>query len=257
MKRRGMQTGLIGVLASALLIFLSPLTIWGLTADHHAPSAFSDIPASYFSQVRLAYHIFYGHTSHGSQIVTGLQMLNAQNPTSYAVPVIQEYDWTDLGDPDWASITRGFLSSNPQTNVVMWSWCGQLSWLTASEVDAYLAQMSRLEQEFPGVVFVYMTGHLDGEGPLGTLYANNERIRSYCAANHKVLFDFADIERFDPQGTGYPYGTDRCEWCEAWCATRVCPTCEDCAHSHCFNCYQKGKAFWWMMANIAGWLPPG
>ena len=25
------------------------------------------------------------------------------------------------------------------------------------------------------------------------------------------------------------------------------------AHSHCLNCYQKGKAFWWMMARIAGW----
>ena len=38
-----------------------------------------------------------------------------------------------------------------------------------------------------------------------------------------------------------------------WCASHSCPTCGDCPHSHCFNCYQKGKAFWWMMAKIYGW----
>jgi hypothetical protein len=27
----------------------------------------------------------------------------------------------------------------------------------------------------------------------------------------------------------------------------------ECAHSHCFNCYLKGKAFWWLLARMAGW----
>ena len=150
---------------------------------------------------------------------------------------------------------RDFLASNPQINVVTWSWCGQLSWITASEVDLYLTQMSQLELEFPGIIFVYMTGHLDGGGPEGTLYANNNRIRSYCTAYNKVLFDFADIESYDPIGNYYPYGSDCCEWCETWCSNQACPPCEECAHSHCFNCFQKGKTFWWMMANIAGWQP--
>jgi len=130
-----------------------------------------------------------------------------------------------------------------------------LSWITASEVDLYLTQMSQLELEFPGIIFVYMTGHLDGGGPEGTLYANNNRIRSYCTAYNKVLFDFADIESYDPIGNYYPYGSDCCEWCETWCSNQACPPCEECAHSHCFNCFQKGKTFWWMMANIAGWQP--
>ena len=241
-----------GVLFSAIL-FMAPATGRCLTADHQGAFAFPQIPGAYFNQVRSAYRIFYGHTSHGSQIVTGLQMLNAENPGLYAPPSIQEYDWIDLGDSSWASVTRDFLAGHPEINVVMWSWCGQLSWMGAGDVDAYLSRMSRLEQEFPGVIFIYMTGHLDGEGPSGTLYANNNRIRSYCSTYNKVLFDFADIESYDPDGNGYPFESDACQWCESWCAAHACPACEECAHSHCFNCYQKGKAFWWMMARVAGW----
>jgi len=103
-----------------------------------------------------------------------------------------------------------------------------------------------------------MTGHLDGGGPEGNLYARNNQIRDYCRDNAKILFDFADIESYDPDGEYYPEESDWCYWCETWCATHDCPTgdCVDdegCAHSVCFNCYQKGRAFWWMMARLAGW----
>lgn len=255
MKKRIQHYYLTVVLILGLFFVAFPTTSWSLTADHQATSAFPNIPEPYFSQIQSNYHVFYGHTSHGSQIVTGLQMLNAQNPNLYAPPVIYDNDWTDLGDSSWPTITRDFLASNPQINMVMWSWCGQLSWITPPEVDWYLTQMAQLELEFPGIIFVYMTGHLDGGGPSETLYANNNRIRSYCAAYNKVLFDFADIESYDPIGNYYPYGSDCCEWCETWCSNQACPPCEECAHSHCFNCFQKGKTFWWMMANIAGWQP--
>ena len=97
-------------------------------------------------------------------------------------------------------------------------------------------------------------------GQSGNLHARNNQIRSYCQTNNKILFDFADIERYDPDGIHYPDGTDWCEWCETWCTSHSCPALdcvddEDCQHSVCFNCYQKGKAFWWMMARIAGWTP--
>jgi len=232
-----------------------PAISWSLTADHRSSFAFSNIPQLYFTQIQSKYRIYYGHTSHGGQIVTGLGMLAAENSSLYATPIIHEDDWTDLGDPAWPDITRTVLSHNPQVNLVIWSWCGQLSWMSAYEVDQYLAQMSRLESDYPGVIFVYMTGHLDGGGPNGMLKANNDRIRSYCSTYNKVLFDFADIESYDPTGNYFPYGSDRCEWCESWCSSQTCPACEECAHSHCFNCYQKGKAFWWMLASIEGWWP--
>ena len=96
--------------------------------------------------------------------------------------------------------------------------------------------------DYPNVKFLYMTGHLDGSGVDGNLYLRNNQIRAWCAAHGKTLFDFADIESYSPDGTYYPDGSDACEWCYTWCASNTCPDCGDCAHSHCFNCYQKGKA---------------
>ncbi|MBW2261320.1 MAG: hypothetical protein JRG91_05035 [Deltaproteobacteria bacterium] len=113
--------------------------------------------------------------------------------------------------------------------------------------------MSELEAAYPGVTFIYMTGHTDGSGADGNLRARNAQIRSWCEANGKILFDFGDIESWDPDGIYYPDISDDCGWCTDWCTGHTCPDCSSCAHSHCYNCYIKGKAFWWMMARLAGW----
>ena len=88
MKKRIQHYCLIRGLIFGLFFVAFPTTSWSLTADHQATSAFPNIPEPYFSQIQSNYRIFYGHTSHGSQIVTGLQMLNAENPNLYAPPVI-------------------------------------------------------------------------------------------------------------------------------------------------------------------------
>jgi hypothetical protein len=169
---------------------------------------------------------------------------------------IEEYS-DDLGadgDTTWAPITRNRLDQPGSTiNVVMWSWCGGVSTTSADGINTYLNTMNQLEHDYPNVKFIYMTGHLDGSGVLGNLYARNNQIREYCTTNGKLLFDFADIESYDPDGNYYPDASDACEWASDWCASHNCPDCGGCAHSHCFNCYLKGKAFWWMMARLAGW----
>jgi hypothetical protein len=157
-----------------------------IVANHQSANDFTSIPESYFNQVRSFFEIYYGHTSHGSQVITGLSMLNNEYSVMYAPPSIYDDYRIDLGDPAWESETRSYLARNAETNLVMWSWCGQLSWYSPSQVNNYLASMSDLETDFPSVTFVYMTGHLDGTGPSGTLYTNNDIIRLTALAQEKT-----------------------------------------------------------------------
>jgi len=233
-----------------------------IIAGHNAAKSLGEIPMPYFKKIRKKYKILYGHTSHGSQITTGLKMVAARDNDLFAPPYIKEVgpDLGHLGNTDWVTQTKRVLSTHPDYNVVMWSWCGGCSDNTHEGINTYLKSMEKLEREFPNIIFIYMTGHLDGSGPAGTrknglpnLRKNNAQIRAFCKRKKKVLFDFEDIESYDPNGKYYPNETDQCGWCETWCVQNACPKCTICAHSHCFNCFQKGKAFWWMMARIAGW----
>jgi hypothetical protein len=250
------------ILLATSVVLLGGQNVKAVTADHTSVPKLSSVPSSVIQQVRSQYKIFYGHTSHGSQIVTGMGMLRDVD-TLYrynegsGTLVLSETspDLGAAGDTTWVTVTRNQLnqSSNPY-NVVMWSWCGGVSSNTEEGINIYLNAMSKLEQDYPSVIFIYMTGHLDGSGPTGNLYVRNNQIRAYCTQHNKAFFDFADIESYDPDGNYYPDGSDACEWCSTWCASHACQDCSGgCAHSHCFNCHQKGRAFWWLLAGLTGW----
>ena len=96
-----------------------------------------------------------------------------------------------------------------------------------------------------------------------------EYVKAVCIANNMVLFDFADIESYDPDWNYYlDLGcNDNCDysggnWAANWCGNNpssdLCASCS-CAHSQSLNCNLKARAFWWMMARLAGWpgVAPG
>jgi uncharacterized repeat protein (TIGR01451 family) len=250
----------------------------------HTCTGLDAIPEYWMERAKERLRISYGHTSHGSQPISGMGVLMAgplnvnglyDFNTNGAVmtDVLSIADGTpsgDLGNPDrttWATRTREYLNgSGNDRNVVVWSWCGQAD-TTAENIDLYLNLMDDLERDYPEVTFVYMTGHLNGTGETGGLNQRNNQIRDYCVANGKILFDFADIESYDPDGDYYldRGADDGCNydggnWADEWCAAHpddpLCEPCE-CAHSEALNCNLKARAFWWMMARVAGWSGAG
>ena len=240
------------------------------------------IPSEWIAAAKSDLHIAYGHTSHGSQVTDGMTGLVSFKGNTYAwnnggtngVLDLHDYAMTgDLGNPDrtsWADRTRTYLAENTDVNVIIWSWCGQVSTATEADINTYLNLMTGLEEDFPGVTFVYMTGHLDGTGLTGNLHLRNEQIRDYCSTNKKFLYDFADIESYNPDGMyfGDKKPNDNCDydsdgngtvdanWAIEWQNTHTLGvdwySCSS-AHSQPLNANMKAYAAWHLWARIAGW----
>ncbi len=249
---------------------------------NHENTNLSDIPEQYIVAAKKDLHIVYGHTSHGSQLITGMTGLVSfkgnlyawKHEDSDATLDIHDYGMPgDLGNPDrvtWEKETRDYIANNPKVNVVIWSWCGEVSSASEADISTYLNLMDGLEKDFPNIRFVYMTGHLDGTGLSGNLHIRNEQIRKYCNDNNKILYDFEDIESYDPDGTyfGDKKPNDNCDydsdnngskdanWAIQWQNSHTENTdwysCSS-AHSQPLNANQKAYAAWWLWARLAGW----
>ncbi len=264
---------------------LDPVLSDGFIVDHLCTDI-NAIPESAIEAAKTNLHIAYGHTSHGSQIITGMNALDAfmggeglytwNEGGSGGALDLQDTPFSgasDLGNPDrvsWAQATRDYLDTHPECNVVIWSWCGQVSDASEEDVLTYLNLMNQLEIDYPGVAFVYMTGHLDGTGLAGNLHQRNEQIRSYCRQYEKILYDFADIESYDPDGEEYLslLANDNCDydsdgdqirdanWALQWQDVHISGTdwylCYP-AHTQALNGNLKAYAAWWLWSRLAGW----
>jgi hypothetical protein len=240
------------------------------------------VPEEAILSAKETLYIAYGHTSHGSQLTTGMTVLPEFKENNSGT--IGLYNWSssgndgtlhlaepfggDLGNPDfttWAGSTSTYLDAHPECNVIIWSWCGQVSGASEENINTYLSLMNDLEGNYTDVKFVYMTGHTDGSGLEGTLHIRNSQIRDYCLANNKILYDFEDIESYDPDGNyfGDKNVNDACNWNNGTHSGNWALDWQEAhpdewyncysAHSQALNANMKAYSAWWLWARLAGW----
>jgi len=286
---RALRLGFVWI-AALTLLGASIATGEGILIDHQDTDLTALLPEA-IGQAKAELHIGYGHTSHGSQVTDGMTGLVGfingggfglsyptdtfawnRGGTGGALDLHDYFKSGDLGNPDrttWAGRTRDYLDdpAHDDVNVILWSWCGQAD-TSAANIDLYLNTMNQLEIDYPRVSFVYMTGHVNGCSTTGNLFYRNQQIRDYCLANEKILYDFADIESYDPNGAYYgdKRVTDDC-WYDSdsngsrdrnWASDYQDSHVEDVdwydcdsAHSEPLNANQKAYAAWALWTQIA------
>ncbi len=245
-------------------MFSATMFSQGVIIDHTCTDI-GKIPDTWINKIKSMLKIHYAHTSHGEQITEGLERLSNANskynyyPDNCTVPQTTQYLSLMDGQyfdyycetyvtPDlyWEgsyglNITRSVLNSF-DVNISLWAWCTQLDDYSQAEARAYLDAMSGLESEFPDVTFIYMTGNAQSEEQ--NRYDRNNQIRDYCRNNNKVLFDFADLDCWynGQQYTenGIPMEHPQYHGDQG-------------GHTTFESCENKAKAFWWLLARIAGW----
>ena len=202
-----------------------PMIANGLQAIRvdHRHTDIRQIPQAWIDQAR-GYVVHYAHTSHGSQVLSGLNWLESRDArfnvdieasgtvilpddaTALRVYDGNNYDGDTYITPDqyWESETgknhTRAVADTGWFDFSLWTWCGQMSTYEDAPVQAYIDTMAQFESEYPGMRFIYYTGHTDGSapGPDSKLWRHNDMVRQYVQQQGKVLFDFADIEVLRP-----------------------------------------------------------
>jgi hypothetical protein len=291
----------------------------GFIVDH-THTDISQIPIKWIDKAKQGLHIAYNHTSHGSQLITGLDALeeypdfadtyawhdtingdtNSLSLDDRGIPGeadLSQGDKDSDGDgiADWAEDTYDYLShtDNNVTNVVMWSWCN----IKNHNITLYLNSMEWLIAQFDEggsaprasqhpVKFVFMTAHANGGGENDSSDTPNNIIRDHVLTYDRILFDFSDIENYDPDNNYYldkllqddlDYDSDDSgsvdsNWASEYLTRHNGSTnykltkgdgsysgAGSCAHSDGpnndarLNCVLKGQALWYLLARLSGY----
>lgn len=160
-----------------------------------------------------------------------------------------QYSYLEVGEGSTiADLPGGFFSNN------------------GSHLDVY--DLAAFEAQYPNKVFIYWTSSLSRGIGSSVSQSFNDQMRNYAISNEKVLFDVADILSHDPNGNpcydnrdGVPYSNgnnsenhpDDGQNLLAICQHYTTETDGGHLGSVSAGKIRVAKAFWVLMARIAGW----
>jgi len=182
---------MVSTSAVLMMFFTASICSGTIIIDHVQgnPAYFTTLTQQEVQAAKDSLHIAYGHTSHGSQLTTGMNGLvgfinggglGMTRPINFfewnhggSDGALDLHDYAMGGDcgyyPAWVNNTTTYLDNpaNSNCNVIIWSWCGQVDekYAAGTLSNEYLLPMTQLETNYPNVKFVYMTGHVDGNCP--------------------------------------------------------------------------------------------
>lgn len=172
--------------------------------------------------------------------------VNSKDALSYQFSYLNIMSGDNIADPQ-----EGFFAANP----------GSPGRYDISDVEA-------VEAQYPNKIFIFWTTSLARS--IGTIEGQqfNDQMRAYAINNQKILFDFADIESHDPNGAACYDNRDGVQFCgtngcenEPDDGLNIPAICQDYTSEvgggHLGNVsggkIRVAKAFWVLMARIAGW----
>ncbi len=202
----------------------------GRVVDHADVDGVTSLPQSTMDAIGRQKWLF-THASVGGNMINGMSDLRTADPNRYQlVPTSVGYNSSELrasdppiptapgriydcsrGNPGWATKFTIFDNSvrvsgwhDTAVEVVMDKLCYIDQ---AADANQYITMMAALEVSYPETVFVYTTMPLttseDSSNVLRNVY--NAAVRAYCLTHNRLLYDIADMEAYDPNGTQYTF----------------------------------------------------
>lgn len=252
------------VLLSVLwLVLLAPRGLAeNVIVDHRCVDADdSVIPQEVLDKARQL-NVLFGHQSVGGNIIDGIHALAGRNAERYHLEFVSDppLEWFDE-NRGWGEFSAG-ENEDPKSkadhfrrkleregfgkklDVALVKYCyvdlPAEGCQPKAVFEQYRAAMEAVEKACPKLRVVWCTAPLEEENN-GARNEFNRLVREHCTAKNKVLFDLAAIESHDASGKATEPPALRKEYSE------------DGGHLNEAGQLKAARAWWWLMARLAGW----
>jgi len=255
----------------------------GNVIDHYSVSDFDQIPANYI-QAAIQLKSLFRHASVGGNINDGLNCLgNVVTPRPYFCdsglsadeifydPIYDRSNWDfeyhalPNPNPAWWNKVNYFIDrvnnlSPGEYEIVAFKF-GYVDGADGSNIDDLfflynpggqmpsVYDLEDLETAHPDKTLVYWTMGLARLIGTADSESFNQQMRAYASANNKVLMDIADILSHDPNGL--PCYDGNGNGYEAICQNYTDEL--EGGHLNARGMQRMAKAYWVLMAKLAGW----